>query len=94
MFRTLHSLTMTIPLITDTAMAQTATPQDCFQVIAPVAPGGTVGAPPAIAALKVNRCTGETWVLSLLSGIGSSKGQAWRWTPLSSEPYETVWPAR
>jgi hypothetical protein len=36
MFRTLHLLTMTIPLIADTAMAQTATPQDCFQVIAPV----------------------------------------------------------
>ena len=59
MFRTLQLLTMTIPLIAHTAMAQTATPQECFQVIAPVAPGGTVGAPSAIAALKVNRCTGE-----------------------------------
>jgi hypothetical protein len=93
MFRTLQLLTMTIPLIAHTAMAQTATPQECFQVIAPVAPAGTVS-PTVLGALKVNRCTGETWVLSLLSGIGSSKGQAWRWTPVSSEPYEAVWPAR
>jgi hypothetical protein len=93
MLKILHLLNMTIPLIAmpGVAMAQAATTQECFQVIAPVAPGATVGAPLAIAALKVNRCTGETWVLSWLT-IG--KGQAWRWTPISSESTEAVWPGQ
>jgi hypothetical protein len=73
-------------LATPTAMAD-----ECFVVIAPVAPGSTVGAPPGIGALKVNQCTGETWILSLMTV--PSKGRAWRWTPISVEAYEAVWPA-
>lgn len=77
------------------AFLLSATPaiaEECFVVIAPVAPGSTVGAPAAIAALKVNRCTGETWVLSLMTVPGTPGGRAWRWTPISNESNEAVWP--
>jgi hypothetical protein len=77
-------LTIVLLLLAGPALAE-----ECFVVIAPVAPGSTVGAPPAIAALKVNRCTGDTWVLSLMT-VG--KGNVWRWTPVSHESNEAIWP--
>jgi hypothetical protein len=80
-------LTIAMLLLATPAMAE-----ECFVVIAPVAPGSTVGTPAGIAALRVNRCTGETWVLSLLNVPGKPGGTAWRWTPISVEHNEAVWP--
>ena len=81
-------LLMFAPLLLATPVAA----EECFQIIAPVAPASTVGTPPAVAALKFNRCTGETWVLSLLNVPGKPGGNAWRWTPISDEQHEAVWP--
>jgi hypothetical protein len=83
-------LTVVLLLLATPVMAD-----ECFTVIAPVAPGSTVGAPPGIGALKVNRCTGETWVLTLITVptvAGKSGGTVWRWTPITVESHEAVWP--
>jgi hypothetical protein len=77
-------LTVVLLLLATPVMAD-----ECFTVIAPVASGSTAGAPPGIGALKVNRCTGETWVLTLITLAG---GTVWRWTPIVVEPREAVWP--
>jgi hypothetical protein len=84
-------LTIALLLFATPAMAE-----ECFLVIAPVAPGSTVGVPSAIGALKVNRCTGESWVLSLIGvrQAGGTSGNAWRWTPINTEHSEAVWPGR
>jgi hypothetical protein len=73
-------------------LATPATAEECFSVIAPVAPASTVGAPVAAAALKLNRCTGETWILSWLTIPGKPGGNAWRWTPIHDEDHEALWP--
>jgi hypothetical protein len=81
-------LLMFAPLL----LATPVTAEECFQIIAPVAPASTVGTPAAAAALKLNRCTGETWVLSLLNLPGKTGANAWRWTPISEEQHEALWP--
>jgi hypothetical protein len=70
-------------------LATPATAEECFQVVVPGASGAGIDS--SMGALKVNRCTGETWVLSL---IAISGGNAWRWTPITTDAREQVWPQR
>jgi hypothetical protein len=74
-------LTIVLLLLATPAMAE-----ECFEVIAPIAPPGTAVAPRTAAALKLNRCTGETWVLS----PNIHGGNTWRWTPVYNDDHEAI----
>ena len=78
-----------------TALILAATPavaDECFQVIAPVAPAGTVGVPAAVGAIKLNKCTGETWMLSQMATQTSKGAPAviFKWTPIPVEDSAAV----
>jgi hypothetical protein len=64
---------------------------DCFQIVTPIATAGSGGVPPTAGpAIKINRCTGETWMLNLVTVQNS--GAAWHWTPIGTDQTEIVWP--
>jgi hypothetical protein len=76
-----HSLTIVLLLLAAPAMAE-----ECFQIIAPIAPAATTGASRTVAPLKLNRCTGETWVLS----PDIRGGNTWRWTPVYNDEHQAI----
>jgi len=59
--------------------AATAQEKDCFSITSPAA--ATLGA------ILINRCTGETW---LLSRARTNSGIMLRWFPLSTERVEAI----
>jgi len=76
-----YLLTIVLLLLAAPAMAE-----ECFQIMAPIAAGATTGASRTVAALKLNRCTGETWVLSL----DFRGGNTWRWAPVYSDEHQAI----
>jgi hypothetical protein len=71
------------------AVAQDAAPQHaaapCFDV-APLASGAPT------AALLVDKCTGNTWALSIRLGVQSDGWALVTWVPVNRQPYPIVDP--
>lgn len=74
-------LTIVLLLLATPAMAE-----ECFQIIAPIAPAATTGASRTVAPLKLNWCSGETWVLS----PDIRGGNTWRWTPVYNDEHQAI----
>lgn len=67
--------------------------RDCFTIVAPPAASGDIpvfGIMAVMGAIRINKCTGESWMLIKAAPVKGS--YSYRWFPIGVMNAEAVWP--